>query len=264
MAEAVQQGLGRHADVEVWTQGVFDLSEGTLESLLRKLDTADYAVFILTADDLCTSRGTEEPSPRDNVIFELGLFFGRLNRNRCFFLLDETRNIKLPSDLLGVTAATFRPHHSGNLEASVGPACTKIKRAVEKHGRRSKLLLRILDGAITDMAVPDLTGVWAGFSPDGPEPSTRNSTLEIEQRGGFVQAIVTRDVQDGQRVFEYEGRLASGQLLLFFEDLRGRGYIVGTMVLQLSGDLRTLSGRTTYYHHTLGEVVSNQRVFRRL
>jgi hypothetical protein len=242
----------------------FDLNQGTLESLLNVLDTVDYAVLILTADDLCISRGAERPSPRDNVIFELGLFFGRLSRNRCFFLLDSTKNIKLPSDLLGISAAEYRPHHSGNLEASVGSACSKIKRAIEKHGRRSRLLFRILDGASTDTAVPDLTGKWAGFSPDGPEPKSRNSTLEIEQCGGFVQAVVTRDVQGGQRVFEYEGRLASGQLLLFFEEPRGRGYIIGTMVLQLSGDLRTLIGRTTYYHHNRGEVVSNLRVFRRL
>jgi hypothetical protein len=50
--------------------------------------------------------------------------------------------------------------------------------------------------------------------------------------------------------------------VLFFEERAGRGVIVGTMVLYLSGNLRTLTGRTTYYHHTKKSVVSALREFR--
>ena len=46
-------------------------------------------------------------------------------------------------------------------------------------------------------------------------------TLTIEQRGTFVRATVVRLVHGGERVFEYEGRFTSGQLVLFFEDKMG-------------------------------------------
>ena len=95
-------------------------------------------------------------------------------------------------------------------------------------------------------------------------PTERNSTLEIEQHGMFVRATISRLAKDGSRVFEYEGRFTSGQLILFFEEEKGRGYIVGTMVLYLSGDLRTLAGRSTYYDHTKKVVVSAAREYRRL
>ena len=52
--------------------------------------------------------------------------------------------------------------------------------------------------------------------------------------------------------------------VLFFEDKQGRGYIVGTVVLYLSGDLRTLVGRSTYYDHTKKQVVSTSREYRRM
>ena len=45
----------------------------------------DFAVLVLTPDDITLSRGTTIASPRDNAIFELGLFMGTNGRNRTFF-----------------------------------------------------------------------------------------------------------------------------------------------------------------------------------
>jgi hypothetical protein len=72
-----------------------------------------------------------------------------------------------------------------------------------------------------------------------------------------------REVREGSRTFEYEGRFTAGQLVLFFEDKQGRGYIVGTVVLHLSPDLSTLTGRSTYFAHAEGSVVSTTRIYRR-
>lgn len=131
-------------------------------------------------------------------------------------------------------------------------------------GVRTRMLKFTPDELLASAAVPDLSGEWAGYSPDGPAPDTRNSTLSIEQRGSFVRATVIREVREGTRAFEYEGRFTAGQLVLFFEDKQGRGYIVGTVVLHLSPDLRTLSGRSTYFAHAEGSVTSSTRVYRRL
>ena len=50
-----------------------------MESLERELDQSDFAIAIAQPDDLTESRGEAKPTPRDNVIFELGFFMGRLD-----------------------------------------------------------------------------------------------------------------------------------------------------------------------------------------
>jgi predicted nucleotide-binding protein len=65
-------GLLEHScECQIWHQGLFGLSGGTLETLVNKLDLFDFAILCLTPDDLTTSRGKEQQSPRDNVILEL-------------------------------------------------------------------------------------------------------------------------------------------------------------------------------------------------
>ncbi|WP_291997248.1 nucleotide-binding protein [Candidatus Accumulibacter sp. ACC012] len=83
VAKAVQKALDGFADVNLWSQGVFELSYSYLESLIKAIETSDFAVLVLTPDDLTQSRDHDAVSPRDNVVFELGLFMGRLGRNRC-------------------------------------------------------------------------------------------------------------------------------------------------------------------------------------
>jgi hypothetical protein len=264
VAEALQQGLRSIADTTLWSQGVFSLSRSALESLIKILDAMDFAVLICNADDLSISRGEELPSPRDNVIFELGLFMGHLRQDRSFFVFDSGLKLKLPSDLLGISAATYRSRADGNLEAALGPACTTIKQAIQRFGRRPRLLLDFVSDATLAASAPDLSGTWTGYSFQEDRPTEPNSRMEIAQRGAFVRAVIYRDTKDGgRRVFEYEGRLTSGQLVLFFEDKFGRGYIVGTMVLHLAGNLRSMTGLSTYYHHTQREVISTKREYRR-
>ena len=86
VAQTVQALLDPTVEVEVWSQGVFGLGQGTLESLVLALDRFDFAVLVLTADDLTTSRGIGSPAARDNVLLELGLFVGGLGRDRTFML----------------------------------------------------------------------------------------------------------------------------------------------------------------------------------
>lgn len=264
VAKAVQRELSAAADVTVWTQGVFQPGFGYLESLVKALDAADFAVLVLTPDDQTDSRGDVSASPRDNVVFELGLFIGRLGRERSFFVYDQGSPPKIPSDLLGIAAATYRCRADGNLQAALGPACTQIESLVARLGARTKLL-KFSDSEMTaPITGPQLTGQWAGFDPEGPDPNQQLSTLTIEQHGVFVRAVVSRkSSHGGMRTFEYEGKFTSGQLVLFYEDTSGRGYIVGTVVLHLSADLKALRGRTTYFSHDDTGVVSYLREYRR-
>lgn len=147
VAAAVQILFDQHCEVELWTQGVFGLGQGNLESLVDALDRFDFAVLVLSADDLTVSRGTEKMSARDNLIFEFGLFMGSLGRDRTFMIYNRANPPALPSDLAGVTAATYEPHRSGNLEAALGAACAKIQNQIVRLGVRDLERARALADA---------------------------------------------------------------------------------------------------------------------
>lgn len=147
IARAIQVLLDDSCEVTIWKQGIFGLSEGTLESLVSALDDFDFAVLVLTPDDLLTSRDASAPAPRDNVLFELGLFMGALGRNRTFILFDRSAKLKLPSDLAGVTAATFEPHANGNLQSALGAATTRIENQIQKFGIRNTERIKRLSEA---------------------------------------------------------------------------------------------------------------------
>lgn len=127
IAEYIQLGLSDETEATVWRRGVFGLSESSLESLEQAARTFDFAVLVLTPDDVTRKRGRRNIAPRDNVLFELGLFIGSLGRKRTFMVHPENEALDLPSDLSGITAATYRTPSSGNLEPAVGPVCTTIK-----------------------------------------------------------------------------------------------------------------------------------------
>lgn len=98
--------LQNEVEVRLWKQE-FELSKAFIESLEKETYENDFAILVMTPDDITTSRKKKKVSPRDNVIFELGLFMGSLGRERCFFIHNENSDLKLPSDLLGIMGATY-------------------------------------------------------------------------------------------------------------------------------------------------------------
>jgi hypothetical protein len=147
IAKAIQVLLDDSCEVTIWSQGIFGLSEGTLELLVGALDDFDFAALVLTPDDLLTSRNESVSAPRDNVLFELGLFMGALGRKRTFIVYDRSVKLKLPSDLAGVSAATFEPHSTGNLQSALGAATTRIEDQVIRLGVRDAERLKGLSEA---------------------------------------------------------------------------------------------------------------------
>jgi Predicted nucleotide-binding protein containing TIR-like domain len=134
VAYAAQKNLEDVAEVVVWTQGIFELTKSYLESLLEALEDTEFGLFIFGPDDLIRIRGTEMRTARDNVVFELGLFIGRLGRDCSFILMPKgSADFHLPTDLLGISTATFQPpSRSDRLQAALGPACHDIRVAIRK------------------------------------------------------------------------------------------------------------------------------------
>jgi predicted nucleotide-binding protein len=136
-ARALEQQLEHHTDVTIWKDGAFGLGSGNLEALVNALPDYDFAALVLTPDDMTESRDVSQPSPRDNVVFEVGLFMGRLGRFRTFVVYNSDSGIKLPSDLAGVTHATFRDRADHNYHAQLSSPSTSILDAIDKQGRFS-------------------------------------------------------------------------------------------------------------------------------
>jgi CRP/FNR family cyclic AMP-dependent transcriptional regulator len=122
--------------VQVWTDGIFRASSSTIEDLLDTVDKSDFAVLVLTGDDTVISRDFEMASPRDNCIFELGLFMGVLRRERTIIVKPRGKDIKIPSDLLGFTLLEFAPGQSDTMQARLGPVANEVRRLVERLGSR--------------------------------------------------------------------------------------------------------------------------------
>lgn len=116
----------------LWTEGTFRVMNYTLQDLEAKVDDSDFAVAIAHADDHTQNkdRNTDWPSPRDNVVFELGLFMGRLGRQRAILMEPRTEKLKLPSDLTGITTIPYRFESGMDAATLMAPACDKLRQHV--------------------------------------------------------------------------------------------------------------------------------------
>lgn len=88
----------------------------TIVEKFTEYSNVHFAVVLLSPDDIAYQK---ENSPekaklraRQNVIFELGFFIGKLGREHVFMLHREEENFELPSDYSGVLYTTY--DSSGN------------------------------------------------------------------------------------------------------------------------------------------------------
>ena len=137
LVEAVTRGLADVADVVPWT-AAFNPGVSTLDRLVELTREVDFAAFVFAQDDW-TSTSTEptasgQASPRDNVVFEAGLFGGALGMRRTFIL--HAKGAKLPTDLLGMTAVRYPEHLTAPDMRDVNQ---KLRKAIDDEGRLSRL-----------------------------------------------------------------------------------------------------------------------------
>ncbi len=137
-ANALAANLEHSFETTVWTDNVFAPSRTSLESLLEVLGSHDFGVFLMLPDDVTTIRTTRHGVVRDNVILELGLWIGRLGRERVYAIVPNGDNkLRLPTDLLGFTPLTFDPNRSDkNWNAALRPAATKLAEAAASLGMK--------------------------------------------------------------------------------------------------------------------------------
>lgn len=134
-ARAVRDALEEVAEVTLWNEDFFKPGMTFIERLVEAVAQFDFAVLVLMAEDVVISRDDSFLGPRDNVLFELGLFMGRLGRSRTFVLHERSEQLKLPSDLAGLTTLSFVwPRADGSHRSAVGSATDTIARIVRNLG----------------------------------------------------------------------------------------------------------------------------------
>lgn len=120
--------------VRLWTNDVFKVASYALESLETEVDDSDFAIAIAHSDDVTLFRDQEWPAPRDNVVFELGLFMGRLGRKRAILMEPREDKVKLPSDLSGITTIPYSYQPGKDAAALMAPACNMLRDHIMEMG----------------------------------------------------------------------------------------------------------------------------------
>jgi hypothetical protein len=135
LLEALTRGLEDVARVEPWTTS-FNPGTSTLDRLVELTREVDFAAFLFAQDDWTAASPGSDPgqaSPRDNVVFEAGLFGGALGMRRSFIL--HAGGAKLPTDLLGLTCIRYGAVTSAEMRI----VNEKLRKAIEDEGNIARI-----------------------------------------------------------------------------------------------------------------------------
>jgi hypothetical protein len=151
----------------------------------------DFAAFIFARDDWTSiappaadAAESGQASPRDNVVFEAGLFGGTLGMHRTFIL--HANGAKLPSDLLGLTCVRYGDATSA---AEIKVVNQKLRKAIENEGR-----------------VARIEGLWWQFSlteRSTKEPSAVSLLRIARDRDGALELTGRSWQEDGSLSARY-------------------------------------------------------------
>ena len=159
LLHALTRGLEDVAQVEPWTTS-FNPGTTTLERLVELAQEVDFAAFVFAHDDWTTqtpqvlpSPESGQSSPRDNVVFEAGLFGGTLGMRRTFIL--HANGSKLPSDLLGLTCVRYE----ATTPTAVKVINQKLRQAIENEGRVARIEGQWWQFSLTERTVREPSAV---------------------------------------------------------------------------------------------------------
>jgi Predicted nucleotide-binding protein containing TIR-like domain len=126
-----------------WVATSFKPTSSTIDGLIGATKKYDFGFFILTPDDVMTSRGATKFSARDNVLFEFGLFLGALGDKRTMAIIAAkgNGNLKIPSDLLGVHINGFNYVDEDSLIAGIASNIDPYIKMIKENGRKPPFTL---------------------------------------------------------------------------------------------------------------------------
>jgi hypothetical protein len=200
LLQALTRGLEDVAHVEPWTT-VFNPGTNTLDRLLELTREVDFAAFVFARDDWTThdapasapaasdASTAGQASPRDNVVFEAGLFGSALGMRRTFIL--HASGAKLPTDLLGLTCVRYGEATTATEMREINQ---KLRKAIESEGRIARI-----------------EGLWWQFSlteRSAVEPSAVSLLRIGRDRDGALEVTGRSWQEDGTLCARYASEAA--------------------------------------------------------
>jgi hypothetical protein len=195
LLQSLTRGLEDIAQVEPWTAS-FNPGTTTLGRLLELTREVDFAAFVFARDDW-TIKGAAaaageagQASPRDNVVFEAGLFGGVLGMRRTFIL--HASGAKLPTDLLGLTCIRYAEELTAAEMKSINQ---KLRKAIE-----------------TESRTVGIEGLWWQFSlteRTAEEPSAMSLLRISRDRNGILEVSGRSWQADGTLSARYRSEAAT-------------------------------------------------------
>ena len=188
LLQDLTRGLEDVAHVDPWTTS-FNPGTTTLDRLVELAHQVDFAALVFAKDDwtstdpASSTAATGQNSPRDNVVFEAGLFGGVLGMRRTFIL--HALDAKLPTDLLGLTCVRYGEATSSEMRL----INEQLKKAIESEGRIARI-----------------EGLWWQFSltARGPREPSAVSLLRISRdRDGALEVSGRSWQEDGSLSARY-------------------------------------------------------------
>ncbi len=190
LAHRLADRLKPDVAADVW-DSLFKPGDNTLDNLLLFSSLYEFGIFVLSADDLTTTKDVQRYEPRDNVIFELGIFMGAVGRSRAFAVVVDGGDVKLPTDLAGNTYVKVRLKSPNDTKKAVAVIRDRIL-ALSKTAP-----LSLLPG--TSLAI----GYYQNFMlpvgrllRDCSELPTSSSTLDLSKRGYAFTVLIPRTLSN--------------------------------------------------------------------
>ena len=223
IAEAIQTKLNHQFNIDLWTDGVFNIGNTPIDDLIGQLNKSDFGIFVLSDDDVSKIRGTEYSTVRDNVLYELGLYTGKLGRYNTFIIKpSESSDLHLPSDLMGIYISTYDSSKGDNFESAVSTFCSQIKRQVFNNTKYV------------------LNGKWK-FSWEVIDSNNESETIAEELEVFHYENTLKFLHKIADQIYVFNGEFKAPYLTGAWKDLKGVGY-EGTFQMKLNGQGNKFEG----------------------
>ncbi len=203
-----------------WTTAVEKGGVVSTELLATDKKKIDFAVLIMTPDDNLELRKEHYIAPRDNLVFEAGLYTSALGHDRVILLVPETVDpVRLPTDFAGFKYVKYKAPQ-GKLQ---GLSQERLKEALEPPAEEIRNKVETLGPAQRRFGAPTRTiAIYPNYeSPPKKWFAAFDEAIKqaIENKisfpppvlyGGPGSAIFWSDLERGTFTSEHRGNFRNG------------------------------------------------------
>jgi hypothetical protein len=176
-----------------WDNDEFKRNHTIIENILDGIESCDAGIFLFTEDDIMVSPDKNQIfAPRDNVLFEYGMFVGRHGRSSC--AIAKKGNPKLPSDLGGVDYISIEEgedFQKNNEEKIVNWITALKKNEVSESNRKVKASLQKIADRYTDLKAKIR---WIIESMDGRASVEYNERKVMVAMQGYLENGIAKSL----------------------------------------------------------------------